>query len=165
MTGMLVNNKPIARLRGFTLIEVLVALFLQAFGMLGMTALQIKALKATEAALLDSQAEFLLADMAERLRGNPGSAYAIAFTSGTPAAILDCAVAICSSSELVSWDIRQWRTRIEDAAWLPEGEGQVSFNSLTRTYEISIRYTWSQLAAVELIGNKRTVSVVTSAQP
>lgn len=164
MSGKLVKNKSVANLRGFSLIEVLVALFLQAFGMLGMTALQIKALKATHAALLDSQVQFLLSDMAERIRGNPGSIYAIAFTDGTPAAVHDCTVVVCSSGELVSWDLWQWRTRIENTASLPEGEGQISFNALTHTYEISIRYTWSQMAAVELIGNKRTVSLVTSAQ-
>jgi len=164
MAGMLSNKKFAANCCGFSLIEVLIALFLQAFGMLGMTALQIKALKSTQAAQLDSHVRFLLTDMAERLRSNPGTTYAIAFTAATPVAILDCAVDICSSSELASWDIRQWRTSLEDAAWLPEGEGQVSFNALTQTYAIAIRYTWSQLAAVELIGNQRTVSLATSAR-
>jgi type IV pilus assembly protein PilV len=163
MAGMLAKKISVAKPRGFSLLEVLIALFLQAFGMLGMTALQIKTLKSTHAALIDSQVQFLLADIAERIRGNPGTGYTIAFMDDTPAAIKDCGVDLCSGSELASWDINQWRSKIENAEYLPEGEGQISFNNLTRTYDISIRYTWSQLAAVELIGTKRSVSLVTRA--
>ena len=161
MAGMPGKKLFVANLRGFMLLEVLVALFLQAFGMLGMTALQIKTLKSTHAALIDSQVQFLLADIAERIRGNPGAGYAIAFMDETTAAIKDCEADLCSGNELATWDLNQWRSKIENSAYLPEGEGQVSFNNLTRTYDISIRYTWSQLAAVELIGSKRTVSLVT----
>jgi type IV pilus modification protein PilV len=163
MAGMLTPKISVTKSRGFSLVEVLVALFLQAFGMLGMTALQIKALKSTQAALIDSQVQFLLVDMAERLRSNPGAAYVISFMDDTPVAINDCEVVICSSSELVLWDISQWRSKIEDAAYLPEGEGQISFNNLTQIYDISIRYTWSQMGVVELIGTKRTASLVTRA--
>lgn len=150
------------KLRGFSLVEVLVALFLQAFGMLGMTALQIKALKVSHAALTDSHAQFLLADMAERVRGNPDAAYAIAFMDDIPAAGKNCEVVVCSSSDLASWDIRQWRTRIEDAAYLPEGEGQITFDNLARAYDIAIRYSWGHVVPAELFGNKRTVSLTTT---
>jgi type IV pilus assembly protein PilV len=163
MARMLARKISIVNLHGFSLLEVLVALFLQAFGMLGMTALQIKALKSTHAALIDSQVQFLLADIAERIRSNSGAGYSIAFMDDTPAALKDCGVDPCSSNELASWDISQWRKKIENADYLPEGEGQIGLNNLTRTYDISIRYTWSQLAAAELIGTKRTVSLVTRA--
>lgn len=162
MARMLANNTLAANLCGFSLVEVLVALFLQAFGMLGMTALQIKALKSTQAALIDSQAQYLLTDMAERIRANPAGTYGIAFMDGTPSALKQCELVICSNSELVAWDTRQWRQKIEDADYLPEGEGQVTFNSLTRTYDIAIRYTWSRMATAELIGTKRTVSIAVS---
>ena len=149
---------------GFSLVEVLVALFIQAFGMLGMTALQLKALKSTQAALIDSHVQLLLADMAERIRGNNNPGYAITFTDAAPAASKDCTATICSSGELAIWDVAQWRADVENAAYLPEGESQVIVNNLTHTYDISIRYTWSQLGGTDLLGEKRTVSLITSAQ-
>ena len=164
MAGILVNKISGTKQRGFSLLEVLVALFIQAFGMLGMTALQIKALKSTHAALIDSQVQFLLADMAERLRGNPSPAYAITFADVTPSTSRDCAALTCSSGDLALWDITQWRSKIEDAAYLPEGESQIIFHNLTLTYEISIRYRWSQLGEVDLIDQKRTVAITTSVQ-
>jgi len=163
MAGILATKISGNTLRGFSLIEVLVALFIQAFGMLGMTALQIKALKSTQAALIDSQVQFLLADMAERIRGNNNPTYAIAFTDDSPGASKDCAAVICSSDELAVWDITEWRSKIENTAYLPEGESQIIFNGLARTYDISIRYTWSQLGEADLLGEKRTVTITTSA--
>ncbi|MES2626423.1 MAG: type IV pilus modification protein PilV [Pseudomonadota bacterium] len=157
------NQKFVDNLCGFSLIEVLVALFIQAFGLLGMTALQLHALKSTHAALTDSHVQFLLADMAERVRGNPTASYQIIFTDQSPAASKNCATQICSTDDLAWWDVKQWREKIEDAAYLPEGESQITFDSLTRTYEISIRYRWSQSGEVNLLGETRTVSLITSA--
>ncbi len=164
MAGILARKIFRNNLGGFSLIEVLVALFIQAFGMLGMTALQLKALKSTQAALIDSQVQFLLADMAERIRGNNNPAYEIAFTQHAPAISTDCAAVICSSDDLVAWDINQWRSRIENTAYLPEGESQIIFDNLTHTYDISIRYKWSRLGELDLLGEKRTVVITTSAQ-
>lgn len=163
MAGILATKIFSTRLRGFSLLEVLIALFLQAFGLLGMTALQIKALKSTHAALIDSHVQFLLADMAERIHGN-NAAYAIAFADEAPSPGKDCSAIICSSDDLVAWDINQWRSSIENPAYLPEGESQIIFNNLSNTYEISIRYTWSQLGELDLLGEKRTVSIITSTQ-
>jgi hypothetical protein len=47
---------------------------------------------------------------------------------------------------------------------MPEGESQIIFHNLNDTFDISIRYTWSQLGEVELLGEKRTVSLTTSIQ-
>jgi type IV pilus assembly protein PilV len=161
MARMLAGKIPGNNLRGFSLVEVLVALFIQAFGLLGMTALQIKALKSTHAALIDSQVQFLLADMAERIRGNNNPAYEIAFAASTPAVGKDCAALVCSSTELALWDVKEWRSRIEDSTYLPDGESEIIFDTLTDTFDISIRYTWSQVGEAELLGEKRTVSLTT----
>ena len=164
MAGILAKKISANKSRGFSLLEVLVALFIQAFGMLGMTALQIKALKSTHAALIDSQVQLLLADMAERVRGNPKVSYAINFVDAAPAPGKDCAVVTCGNADLAAWDIAQWRSKIANTSYLPEGESQVTFHNLNQTYDISIRYTWSQLGELALIGEKRTVSITTSAQ-
>jgi hypothetical protein len=109
--------------------------------------------------LVDSQAQFLLADMAERIHSNNNPAYTIVFAAGTPLAGTDCAAITCTSDALALWDIWQWRSTIENSAWLPEGEGQVVYYPVTGTFVISIRYTWSQLGEAALLGEQRTVSL------
>ncbi len=58
------------RLRGFTLVESLVALVLLSLGLLGASAMLLASLQAHAAALRDLAALTLAQDMAERLRAN-----------------------------------------------------------------------------------------------
>jgi type IV pilus assembly protein PilV len=151
------------KIGGFSLIEVLVALFLQAFGMLGITAMQIRSLKSTHAALIDSRVHFLLSDMAERINGNSHSRYEISFTTQTIPSGKNCAAVVCGTEDMVAWDIGQWRLAVENSTYLPRAESQIVFNDVTATYEISIRYEWSELDQPALIDQKRTVSLTASA--
>lgn len=56
---------------GFTLIEVLVAMLVFAIGMLGLAALQIRALQDNQDAYLYTQAVFQAYDLSDRIRANP----------------------------------------------------------------------------------------------
>ena len=156
------SNANSLRMQGFTLIEVLVSLFILAVGMLGMTALQNEGLKNNHAAFVDSQAQFLLADMVERIRANPGNnTYVIGYLE-TPAVItVNCATTSCTSDQMALWDLNRWRAQVENPAYLPDGESQILFNNLTRTFSVSIRYDWSQLGNSEVMNSKRTVTVTT----
>lgn len=148
--------------RGFTLLEVLISLVILAVGMLGMVALQQEALQYNHAAFTDSQAQFLLTDMAERIRANNGNAaYALTFAETPGVVSTDCAANACNNSQMAVWDVNQWRALVEDPAYLPQGESQIVFDSLTRTFVISIRYEWSQLGGVDVTDGKRTVSITT----
>lgn len=74
-------------MRGFSLVEVLVALAILSFGMLGVAALQVSGVRANQGAYLRSQAALIANDMAERLYANrPGTQQfrydGFAFTSG-----------------------------------------------------------------------------------
>lgn len=134
------------RARGFSLIEVLVSLFILAVGLLGMVALQNEALRYNHAAFLESQAQFLLSDMVERIRANPaGAAYAIRFTEPTRTPPSDCTARHCDSAEMALWDVGEWRAMVEDAAYLPDGEGEITHEPLSGVYTVSIRYSWSRL--------------------
>lgn len=156
------SNADSRRMQGFTLIEVLVSLFILAVGMLGMTALQNEGLKNNHAAFVDSQAQFLLADMVERIRANRGNnSYVIGYVE-TPATVsVDCATASCTSDQMAVWDLNRWRAQVENSAYLPDGESQILFDNLTRTFTVSIRYDWSQLGSSEVMNSKRTVTVTT----
>lgn len=56
--------------RGFTLVEVLVAIVILSFGMLGMVGMQAFALQSNREARLQSQATNLARELAEMMRGN-----------------------------------------------------------------------------------------------
>jgi type IV pilus assembly protein PilV len=145
---------------GFTLIEVLISLTLLAVGMLGMTALQTESLKFNNAALTDSQAQFLLQDMSERIRANKGNnTYVMSYTDELEPVTVDCAVTDCTENFMALWDMTQWRDSVAET--LPQGESQILFNTLNRTYVISVRYDWSQLGGEDITNGKRTVSITT----
>lgn len=165
-------NKGASCCRGFSLIEVLISLSILAAGLLGMTALQNEALQFNQAAFTDSQAQFLINDMVERIRSNrSNNTYAIGFTETTPTASVNCAATTCTSNQMAIWDIAQWRAMVEATVaddgitYLPSGESQILFNTTTQAYIISVRYDWSQLGESELNNDgKRTISVTTRIQ-
>jgi len=148
--------------RGFTLIEVMICLFLLAMGMLGMTSLQNEALKHNHAAFIDSQAQYLLADMAERIRANRGNdTYVMTYTESPPTQAVDCLTSTCTSNQMAIWDLNQWRTKVTDADYLPQGESQIEYDNLTRVFTISIRYDWSALGGIDVDEGKRILSITT----
>lgn len=59
------------RARGFTLLEILIAVLVLALGILGAVALQLGALRARHQSMLASHATQLAASLAERMRANP----------------------------------------------------------------------------------------------
>lgn len=148
--------------RGFTLIEVMISLTILAFGMLGMTAMQTESLKYNHSAFLDSQAQFLLEDIAERIRANRGNnTYGIDY-SETPATVaVDCEANACSSSQMALYDLTKWRAKVQSTDYLPAGESQILFDNLTRTFTISIRYNESHLGAADPNSGLRTVTITT----
>ncbi|MBN4075379.1 MAG: type IV pilus modification protein PilV [SAR86 cluster bacterium] len=157
---------------GFSLIEVLISLSILAAGLLGMTALQNEALQFNQAAFTDSQAQFLINDMVERIRANRGNnTYAIGFIENTPTASVNCEATTCTSNQMATWDIAQWRALVESTVasdgvtYLPSGESQILFNTTSQTYIVSVRYDWNQLGESELNNDgRRTISVTTRIQ-
>jgi type IV pilus assembly protein PilV len=148
--------------RGFSLLEVMVSLAILAVGLLGMTALQNEALRFNFAAFTDSQAQFLINDMVERIRANPGSSlYRLGFAEPAPTAAIDCATATCTPNQMAAWDLAQWRANIEDSALLPDGESEIILDDATRTFTVSVSYDWSQLGGVDVTEGRRTLSVST----
>jgi type IV pilus assembly protein PilV len=60
--------------RGFTLLEVMIALLVLSIGLLGLAALQGVGLRGSQEAYLTSQASLLAYDLADRIRANPAAA-------------------------------------------------------------------------------------------
>lgn len=89
------------RQRGFTLVEVLVALIVLAIGLLGLAQLQARGLKFNQDAYVRSQATTLAYEIIDRMRSNrdsaelyestdPGGPYVCDPTTSSPAMDLQC---------------------------------------------------------------------------
>ena len=95
-----------ARSRGFTLVEILVALVVMAVGLLGIAALYVEGLRAGRTSVYRSAAVTLVSDMADRIRANPAGSY-----QGTgPGADNGCVNggADCAPDELAADDWFHW---------------------------------------------------------
>ena len=117
--------------RGSSLIEVMVALFVLAIGLLGVFAMQSKSMQFNQSAYSYSQAVYLANDIAERIKNNINLAASYKTTGTTKAASSDAiceAVTCCDSSScgvaaLAEWDLEVWLHNIKNR--LPQGSGTI----------------------------------------
>lgn len=102
---MRINNK------GFTLVEVLVAILILSISLLGMAGLQIVSLQSSSGALARSQATMLSYDLVERIRRNDEFvSYYVDLFKNLPDMPISpsCLDSGCSSAELANEDFLQW---------------------------------------------------------
>lgn len=114
--------------RGFTLLEVLIALLVLSIGLLGLGAMQMTSLKNNHSAYLRSQATFLAYDVLDRMRANRPTATTTANYATALAAAgsepTNCITNTCDGSEMAAFDIWEWKTEV--AARLPGGLASVA---------------------------------------
>ncbi len=79
------------RQSGFALIEVMIAVFIAAVGLLGVAAMQLNALKFTDSAVMTTQANFIAYDVLDRMRANSTQLgnYDLADTESAPNSATD----------------------------------------------------------------------------
>jgi type IV pilus assembly protein PilV len=107
-------NRPISKPAGFSLLEILIAIFVLAIGLLGLAALQTTSLKNNHSALYRTTATVLAYDIIERMRLNQTADYTLTLTA-TP-----------SGSTLKDADLIAWTTNL--ASELPLGDGSIAIN-------------------------------------
>ena len=113
---------------GSSLIEVLVAVVLLTFGILGVAGLQLVGTKTNHGSYLRSQAVSLAYDVADRMRANAAGATAVANNYNTTAATLyalpgpACGVTLGAMD--AASDVNQWKSCLETQ--LPEGRGIIT---------------------------------------
>lgn len=125
---------------GSSLIEVMIALFVLAIGLLGVLAMQTRAVQMNKNSYQYSQATTLAADIYEAMLTAPSSAgsYRVNFGAAIPAQpACSAANATCSPSQIADWNKHKWLTNIENL--LPGGEGQIEASG-DREYVISVRF-------------------------
>lgn len=126
------------RQRGFSLIEVLIAILILAIGLLGMAHMQASGMRSTHGAYLRTQATILAGDILDSMRANVtaarGGSYDVAFAANGTAGTID-------GDDLVAW-------KANLAAMLPAGDGQITTTGSDVTVEIS----WTGLRQQETAG-------------
>ncbi|ADC70728.1 type IV pilus modification protein PilV [Thioalkalivibrio sp. K90mix] len=140
---MLYRSSPaffVARTRGVTLIEVLVALVVLSIGVIGLAALQAQALQLNQGAYMRAQATNLAYDIADRMRTNREVALDGAYdTDFQPPPVCEAPEA---GGDLASADLAQWRMAL--ACALPEGQGRIERDG--DVFTITIRWDNRRLA-------------------
>lgn len=135
--------------RGFSLIEVLIAMVILAVGVLGLAALQTTGLQYTHDAYIRSQATILVHDLVERMRNNVDNAN-LYIASSDPVGTCD------PTGGGVNNDLNCWFETL--AAQIPSGSGAIAvdpgnadgFQITVNWHDRESNSTKSQIWAVEL---------------
>jgi len=103
--------------KGFTLLEVMIALVIFSIGLLGLAGMQTISLENNRVAYKRTIATQLVNDMADRIRNNPGGTYTHDVTAATsipsPVCVSTTASA-CTSANMANWDLYEWDKDIWD---------------------------------------------------
>ena len=122
--------------RGFSLIEVMVALLVLAIGLLGLAGLQTLGLKFNTQSYQRTQAVLNAYDIVDRIRANSsGIAAAIYDNIGinaAPPGSPDCSAVDCDSTQMGDYDVTQWKNSLTEL--LTQGKGAVCRGVLTADF-------------------------------
>lgn len=116
-------------MRGFSMLEALIALFVVSVGVLGVAALQTIGYKLNHQSYERTQATFQAYDAMDRMRANrSGSGGTINSTYdsvvlGSKPGTKDCSTTACTPVELAEYDIRTWNSANERL--LSAGQGAI----------------------------------------
>ncbi|HWM42573.1 MAG TPA: type IV pilus modification protein PilV [Burkholderiales bacterium] len=122
------------RQRGFTMLEVLIAIMVISIGLLGLAALQMHSLRQGQSAYYRSVATQLAYDMSDRMRGNITGVLANAYNRtgiGTDygTAVANCTTtAGCVAADLARNDAYEWQQLVQTL--LPGGEGIICIDAV-----------------------------------
>ncbi len=111
--------------RGFTILEVLIAILIFSLGLLGTAGLMVLSVRTNHSAYLRTQASFLAGSMAERMRTNVGwtNTYNGTYDASTVGAE-SCAATACTPAQLVARDQAVWSQQLVDS--LPQVSANIN---------------------------------------
>jgi len=124
--------------KGFTLVELLVAVSIFAIGMLGLAGLQVSSMRSNQVATMRWQASVLAYNMADRIRVNPVAGLAGDYSgdpSDTPP-ICTGANTVCTPANMADYDKSIWLTEI---GALPGGVGTITDNG-GGSFTVTVRW-------------------------
>lgn len=111
--------------QGFTLLEVMIAIVIFSFGLLGIAGMMTISVRNNHNGYLRSQANFLAENMSERMRANQVALWNNAYNGAASAGTQDCSSvgSPCDFDSLALMDRQHWAQSIANI--LPNGQGQV----------------------------------------
>ena len=126
--------------RGFSLVEVLIALIIMSVGMLGIAGLYVQSMQAGRTSLFRHHAVTLAGDVADRIRANPtaGVAYAgIGGDNNCVGAGIDC-----DEVQMAFNDIFLWSQQAAES--LPNGDVTINFDDTVDPPTYTIAVGWDE---------------------
>jgi type IV pilus assembly protein PilV len=161
------NPPPPSCPRGFSLIEVLVALLILSIGLLGLAALQTAGMRFNTQSYQRTQAVLNAYDIIDRIRANPGGMNAgnyndIDLVYSAP--VTDCMGATCTTAQMADYDIGQWKASLTNV--LSQGQGGICRGTLTvNPYNCTVDATATQfMVGIAWMENDITQSLAVEAQ-
>jgi type IV pilus assembly protein PilV len=148
--------------KGFTLIEILVAILVIGAGLLLAARMQLMAIQNTQGGYFRAQAAYLGYEIVDRMRTNipavSAGDYDLASTDGTPVEV-DCKgpSADCTIAEMAQFDQFWWRSALDNA--LPSATGAIATVDDGDFTTITVNVTWMDPFSV---ANGAEQSVITA---
>ena len=139
-------------MRGFSMLELLIAMLVVGVGVLGVTGLGALSLQHGRAAAAQANAVLLAYDLMERIRANPAGLAEGAYAHRGDASP-DCAAGPCAAQQTAAFDLSAWRCALglgeanAGCNALMNGQGALSVNG--DAVEIAIR--WRMQGAVQAV--------------
>jgi type IV pilus assembly protein PilV len=125
----MIYRRPHPSQRGFSMLEVLIAVLVFSLGIIGLAGLLIFAIQSNHVAYLRTQATFLAHNMADRMSANPAGLWGNggnSFYNGSypvSASTASCAAG-CDPQQLADYDKAQWSTQL--TTFLPNAHGNIN---------------------------------------
>lgn len=142
------------RNRGFSFVELLVAVVVMSIGVLGVAALQAISLQQNRSALFRAEASQLANDLLDRIRANQLGTYAPVAIDADPPSATNCYLLNCNVDQMATFDISSWKCQLDStdadgntfgicttlgiSSSLPEGAGSVTLAGAT--YAIQVQW-------------------------
>jgi len=143
--------------RGFSLLEVLIALLVLSVGLLGIAGLQTVSLRFNHQSYERTQATVLISEIFEKIVANPVAARSGSFdtiddtdTSASFTGYGSCP-ASCTPTQLATFDLFRWKLSIEDPRRLAQGRGTIARiddpdGPTAHVYEVTVSWVENNLA-------------------
>lgn len=137
---MLVTHQKSAasRQRGFSLVEVLIALVIMSVGMLGIAGLYVQSMQAGRTSTFRHNAVMLAGDVADRIRANPTALGA--YTGGGVDSGCVAMGVNCSQPQMAAHDIFLWTAQADES--LPAGTVTITLDASVAPAIYTIEVKW-----------------------
>jgi type IV pilus assembly protein PilV len=145
--------------RGFSLLEVLIAVLIIGVGLLGIAALQVTTNVYNESSLHRGQAAMLAREIVERIRVNADEAKAGSYDiNALPTLVTDCTGAAkdCTPVQMKEHDLRLWSARV--VSLLPSGDASIATDTSVDPVTIAVTLDWAERRSAGMLDDAPTTN-------